>query len=290
MTLNVNIKYLVIAVLVLILSGCSSHQARSTSSIYDFLYSGKEKVISPSIPNLRIPLNIGIAFIPENKTESRSVNAWSGKTLPGINGLPQKLKTELLEGVISNFTDLDYVENITVIPSTYLTPQGGFTNLDQISAIHDVDLMALVSYDQIQFTDSNFLSLSYWTLIGAYIISGEKNDTSTMLDTVIYDIKSRKLLFRAPGISSVKGRSTPININEELRKDSIKGFRLAVEDMKNNLAIELQKFERKLKKRPDTLILSRKDGYVSGAGSVNLLWAMIIFSMVLISKICNRKQ
>ena len=37
-----------------------------------------------------------------------------------------------------------------------------------------------------QFTDEGLASFAYWTIIGAYIIPGEKNDTHTMLDAVVY--------------------------------------------------------------------------------------------------------
>lgn len=71
-----------------------------------------------------------------------------------------------------------------------------------------------------------------------------------MLDTTIYDIKSRKLLFRAPGTSNVKGSSTPINLSEELRLDSIESFKLATKDMINNLDHQLAVFRQKLKDDP----------------------------------------
>ncbi len=287
---TINIKYMIAGVLVLMLSGCSGYQTRNSSSIYDFLYSEQEKTVSPSTPHINIPINIGVAFVPEKTIDSRNVNAWNAGSLSGVQSLSRKFQLELLEDIASDFSKLDYIDSIKVIPSAYLKPRGGFTNLDQISTVYDVDLIALVSYDQVQFTDPSFLSLSYWTLIGAYFISGEKNDTSTMLDTAVYDIKSRKLLFRALGVSSVKGRSTPISVNEELREDSVKGFRLAAADMKKSLVIELQQFEKRLKEKPETVIVSRKEGYTAGAGSMNLLWVLIIFSMLLMSKICNRKQ
>lgn len=109
------------------------------------------------------------------------------------------------------------MSNIAVIPSDYLTRGGSFTNLNQIKNMYDIDVIALVSYDQVQFTNSDFLSLSYWTLVGAYVVSGDKNDTNTMIDTAVFDIDSRSMLFRAPGTSNVKGRSTPIELKQELR-------------------------------------------------------------------------
>jgi len=97
----------------------------------------------------------------------------------------------------------------------------------------------LLSYDQTQFTEEGLASITYWTIVGAYIIPGEKNDTHTMVDAAVYDIQSRKMLFRAPGISHIKGLSTPVNLNEELRDDSIEGFKEASVDVIKNLDLQL---------------------------------------------------
>ena len=81
-------------------------------------------------------------------------------------------------------------------------------------------------------------------------MAGEKNDTNTLMDTVVYDIASRKLLFRAPGTSLIKGRATPVNLSEELRADSAKGFEIATAKMIENLEIQLQVFREKAKQNP----------------------------------------
>ena len=64
-----------------------------------------------------------------------------------------------------------------------------------------VDIMALVSYDQIHFTDSNAMAMLYWTIVGAYLVHGDEYDIKTLLDISVFDVASRKLLFRAPGVS-----------------------------------------------------------------------------------------
>lgn len=101
-------------------------------------------------------------------------------------------------------------------------------------------MSSLSSPDQVQFTDTGLLSLTYWTLVGAYVVKGEKNDTQTMLDAAVYDIRSRKLLFRAPGISRVKNSATPVNLTEKLRLDRDEGFRLAAAELVTNLHRELE--------------------------------------------------
>ena len=209
--------------LVILLIGCGTHQTRAKSSVVDYLYTnGSEKIVQPSIPVLKLPLKVGIAFVPEQRTERSGMRLWTGSGVVDGGVLTSAKKSELLEKVAANFRELDFVSEIEVIPSEYLTHNGGFSNLEQIQTMYGIDVIALVSYDQVQFTDEGLLSLTYWTIVGAYVVSGEKNDTSTMLDTVVYDIKSKKMLFRAPGTSLVEGNATPVNLSEELRADSIK--------------------------------------------------------------------
>jgi len=62
-----------------------------------------------------------------------------------------------------------------------------------------------VSYDQVQFTDRNALSVLYRTIVGAYVIHGDQYDVQTLVDASVFDVRSRKLLFRALGMSQVKG-------------------------------------------------------------------------------------
>ena len=89
-----------------------------------------------------------------------------------------------------------------MIPSTYLSSQGGFEDLAKIRAAFGVDLIGLVGVDQVQFEDTGTSSWSYWTVVGAYVVKGQKHETHTVLETAVYDITSRSLLFRASGESA----------------------------------------------------------------------------------------
>jgi rhombotail lipoprotein len=155
-----------------------------------------------------------------------------------------------MEEVADHFKTYAFVKAIEIIPSAEFTPGGSFADLDRIRAVHGVDVIALLSYDQVQFTDEGMLSLTYWTVVGAYVVAGEKNDTHTMLDAVIYDIKSRKMLFRAPGTSHVKGSATPADLSEKLRADSDKGFTEAAKSMIINLDVQLARFKERVKESP----------------------------------------
>jgi hypothetical protein len=77
----------------------------------------------------------------------------------------------------SNFEEYKFVEAIELIPSLYIEEGGGFSNLDQLRKLFDIEGIPLLSYDQSQFNDTRALSITYWTIIGAYIVREEKNDT-----------------------------------------------------------------------------------------------------------------
>ncbi|MCW8995407.1 MAG: rhombotarget lipoprotein [Psychromonas sp.] len=265
--MNKKLRYLniwLLLALIGLLSACAGQQNRTKSSVVDYLYPKKSDiVVRPSIPVLHLPLKVGIAFVPEHSSATRGMNLWSGSVAGGA--LTESEKYNLLEKIAGNFRKYEFVSDIDVIPSAYLTAGGGFRNLEQIKTMYGIDVIALVSYDQVQFTDEGALSFSYWTLVGAYLISGEKNDTSTMLDTAVFDIQSRKMLFRAPGTSSIKSRSTPVNLSEELRNDSVNGFKEASKQMVENLDVQLNMFKDKVKNNSVKVKLVNKPGYSGGA-------------------------
>ena len=234
-----------------------------TSSVVNYLYPEQAIVETPTIPNLSLPLTVGVAFVPE-----------PGGILGGAK-LSEKDRHDLMERIASQFASLEFVQEIEMIPTAYLTEGGGFTNLDQIKTMYGIDVIALLSYDQVQHTDEGLLSLSYWTLVGAYIVKGEKNDTSTMLDAAVYDIASRKLLFRAPGTNHIKSSATPVNLSEQLREDSLQGFHNAADTLVVNLNSELDRFKSKIKEKPQEYVVKHKSGY-SGGSSFNLIQALIL--------------
>ncbi len=259
-------KFAALAALAMTLVGCATygrHQMHRANSLFKYLYPDKENHIdAPGIPTLSLPLRVGVAFVPQDSGPKRG-HGDPGRADPTFSELD---KMALLKKVSAEFQSYPFVKSIEIIPTAYLAPRGGFANLDQLQKIYGVDVIALVSFDQVQFTDQGLLSLTYWTILGAYLVQGEKNDTRTMLDGAVYDIASRKLLFRAPGISHVKGSATPINQSEELRMDSRRGFDLAAVNLVTNLQTQLAEFQVRVKNAPTEYKVVRKPGY-TGAGS-----------------------
>jgi rhombotail lipoprotein len=144
--------------------------------------------------------------------------------------------------------------------------------------MYGVDAVALLAYDQVQFTDEGAASFLYWTIVGAYVVPGEKNTTQTMMDAVIYDIKSRKMLFRAPGVSQVKSTATPVNLSEELRNNSEQGFQEAAKDLIKNLDTQLAFFKDKIKQTPEEYKVVHRPGY-TGGGSLGMVF-LVLFMLI----------
>ena len=141
-----------------------------------------------------------------------------------------------------------------------------------------VDVIALVSRDQKQFADPNALSFLYLTVVGAYVVPAEKNETYTMVDTAVFDIPSRTMLFRAPGMHRSKGHSTYVGLEDALRKDQKEGVVLATEAMVGQLKSELGLFQERVKKQPETVRVVHRPGYTGGGagGWLDAAWIGLV--------------
>jgi rhombotail lipoprotein len=241
----------------LTLGGCASmfsHTgSRQAGSIVDYLYpDAKESPkLEPAVTRLRLPVRVGIAFVPGG----------------GRGAGPQEAaQLQLLERVKAAFSQVDYIGSIEVIPAAYLRPRGGFDNLDQVARMFNVDVIALVSYDQIQFNDTNRLAVLYWTVVGAYLVKGDQYDVQTMVDAAVFDVRSRKLLFRAPGMSQVKGSSTMAGYGKEIRGAQTDGYVQAVDRMIPALQGQLASFRERAKSDPGIQVERSKGS--RGAGGI----------------------
>lgn len=228
-----------------------------SSSLVDYLYPGGEQPpkVDGVIPNLQVPLRVGLAFVPSN----------SGAT----PGLSEASKTELLQNVRDAFKARDFIAHIEVIPETYLRSRRGFDSLDQVGRLYQLDVMALVSYDQVVHSDDRASSILYWTVIGAYVVKGSKNDVQTFVDTAIFDIPTRRLLFRAPGVDKSSSNTTLIGSADELRKNREEGFARAMGDMTTNLAVELDAFRERIK-QDRSVTVTQRPGHSGGGEGLGL--------------------
>jgi rhombotail lipoprotein len=255
-------------VLLLALAGCASwvstQGVKQVGSVVDYLYPNAKEPpqMKSEVTYLRPPVRVGIAFVPGSV---------------GSSGVSEAGKLKLLERVKTSFTNRDFIGNIEIIPTTYLQPRGGFANLDQVARMFNVEVIALLSYDQVQFNDTNALSVLYWTIVGAYVIHGDQYDIQTLVDASIFDVRTSKLLFRAPGISQVKGSASMAGFGEIARAARTDGYNKAVDDLIPKLQTELDVFRERIK--TDTAFkVENKPGY-SGGG--NLDWLGLMLACVL---------
>ena len=86
-------------------------------------------------------------------------------------------------------------------PRSYLEVGFGTGRLMQLAAerflpqrLYGVDLMALVSYDQVAHEDDNNWSLGYVTIVGAYFLKGTRHDISTLVDLAVVDPATHSLV------------------------------------------------------------------------------------------------
>lgn len=263
-----SISLLAISIFAFSLTGCFASFAEkrggTSSSLVDYLYPKGEKpsVTTNEKPVLNLPLRVGIAFVPPNDYS---------------DGLSQASQVQLLEKVKAAFSKEEYISDIVIIPDTYLRGGKGFETLDQVARLHGTDIMALVSYDQISNLSDNKASILYWTIAGAYIIKGNKNDIQTFVDTAVFDLKTRKLLFRAPGINNISNTTTLVDAEDKIRKNEEKSFNAAVDDMNINLANELTRFKERIKNEKIAEVRHSSSG---GGGQIN--WLLLVLTGLLL--------
>jgi rhombotail lipoprotein len=276
---------LLIGLAALLTGGCFSmggpRKAERSSSVVAYLYPDQANPLPPtSIPVLRLPLRVGIAFVPTG----------AGKQGYRVDsGVSERQKSLLLERVAAEFKGRDYIQSIEIVPSTYLRAGGGFDNLNQVRSLLGVDVIALVAYDQVQFTNESIYSLAYWTIVGAYIFQGNRNDTQTLMEAAVYDISSRHLLFRAPGASQIRASSTIVYLDANLRADSAAGFDAATTELIANLKLQLEAFRERAKNSPGEVKFEHKPGY-KGGGSFGAFSAGALGLLLLARFLAQRRR
>jgi rhombotail lipoprotein len=262
-TLFSRLSFLGACLALLAFLGCNTPQTTTRrSSLMDYLYPKQQSAPQPNPAGaqLKLPLKLGIAFVPGGSS------SWRVKDLmaPGQ-------EKQLLDVVKQSFKDKPWVAEVKLIPSTYLRPSGGFENMDQVARMYGVDVMALASVDQIQYTDPRWYSFTYLSVVGAYVLPGDANDTRTLIDAAVYDVTSHTFLLRAPGQSQVKGSSTWAHREVQLREHSGKGLQLAMVDLAKNLDAEVASFKAEVATggRKDVDVVDRKGVSLRQSGGQN---------------------
>lgn len=226
---------------VLVCGGCGTIAVRKTSNVLDYLYPEGTTAIPARDVAITLPLRVGLAFAPAGQVARGGVSAWVDPSAMG-GEITEVQKQRLLERIAAAFRERDYIASVDPVPSLYLKPGGSFPNLDQLAHSLGLNVVVLLSYDQAQFNETTNWSMTYWTLVGAYVVKGENNQTQTFVDAAVYDIPSRALLFRTAGSDVRGGKTTPIESPEALRRQGDTSLEAAIDDLIANLSAGLKAF------------------------------------------------
>lgn len=243
--------------LTLLLSGCASfqRQSHSSSSLVGFLYPDGEKPPGDNaIPELKLPLRVGLAFLPSQPGY-------------GAAGLEAARRDQLLERIRRHFAERKFVSEIVIVPDYYLRGGKGFESLEGVRRLYNVDVMALVSHDQVTYRDQNKLSLSYLTIVGAYFIKGDRHEVTTLMDLAVVDPVSRSILLRAGGSDSRHGTTTNVDAERESRESRTKSFSTATDQLIDHFDAALTQFETDVRAgRANVRVVSRSNAATNGFG------------------------
>jgi rhombotail lipoprotein len=250
------------------LGSCHRH-AQNSTSLVEFLYpTGLTPPATDTQPELHLPLRVGLAFLPSAGIEAE-------------NGLDAAHKEALLEAIRKRFISRKFVADIVVIPDYYLRGNAGFEGLQGVQRLYSVDLMALVSYDQVAHEDDNNWSIGYVTIVGAYVLKGTRHDVSTLVDLAVVDPATHSLVLRAGGFDTRGGNVSLVRESVELRNAATAGYDAATLQMIEHFDEALRKFESDVHEgKANVRVVSNRGA--SGGGSLGWFTLGSLLPLVLI--------
>ena len=254
---------------------CGKSRSGSSSSLVGFLYPGGEvPPAEEAIPELRVPMRVGLTFLPDSA---------------GGEGVDAAQRAEALERIRQRFLARKFIAEIVVIPDYYLARgnlgargnpgQSGFDSLAGLQRLYNLDLLALVSHDQVTYTDENSLSLTYLTIVGAYIFPGSKHEVTTLVDLAVVDPKTRSLLLRAGGTNAQERTTTLVDQAPVARATRQRSFSAASDQMIEHFDVALAQFEENVRSGKAQVTVTRRDGG-AGGGSIDAILIVAALGLV----------
>ncbi|HEV7608610.1 MAG TPA: rhombotarget lipoprotein [Steroidobacteraceae bacterium] len=266
-----------VAAVSLTLGGCAwlfndlrfDRSSQTSTPLVDFLYTEGKVPEQDAQPELHLPIRVAVSFLPSD-SGPRSFQ-------PGAID-----REKVLTALRDHFRALPYVSEIVIVPDYYLhSGKGdGLMQIEQLSRLYHFDLFALVSYDQIQNAYQNDRSLAYFTIVGAYFVRGDRNETHTLLDVAVIDPKSRALVMRAGGTSALKGNVTAVDAERHADAQSVRGFELATEQLIANFSRELTDFEQRVRDGTASVKVVRQGAKNGGSGALDPLLLLLLGTLL----------
>jgi rhombotail lipoprotein len=235
--------------------------------LVEFLYGRGDMPPVASEVHLELPIRVGVSFLPAE----------------GGAGPSAVDRDKVLTAIRDRFKSRPYVTEIVPIPDYYLRANGrdGLTQIEQVSRLNQLDLFALVSYDQITDSSMNKSSLAYLTILGAYFVRGDRDETHTLLDLAVVDPRTRLLVLRSGGTSSLGGNTTLIEADRHESAQRSRGFELAAANLVENFQRELTDFEGRVRAGTAPVKVTHREK-VAGGGSGALDPALLLFLSALL--------
>ena len=244
------------------------YDTRASTSLVGFLYpKGEEPPRENSIPLLKLPVRVGLAFLP-SRAGTEPV------------GLEAARRDELLDRIRERFADRKFVSQIVIVPDYYLKGAGGFESLQGVQRLYDVDVLALVSYDQVTYRDDNTWSLGYLTIVGAYVLKGTRHDVTTLMDLAVIDPASRSILLRAGGTDERHGTATLISESRESRQSRGDSFATATDALIEHFDVALTKFESDVREGKANVQIAHRAGHQGGGGALDPAWLVLLAAVI----------
>jgi rhombotail lipoprotein len=261
-------------------SSCQRHTQNSTSLV-EFLYpDGSAPPAQDAQPQLHLPLRVGLAFLPSN-----------GNPLIGPDAAQKEV---LMQEIRKRFVSRKFIAEIVVIPDYYLQGRRGFEGLQGVQRLYGIDLMALVSYDQVAHEDDNRWSLGYITIVGAYVLKGTRHDVSTLVDLAVVDPATRSLVLRAGGFDTRHGTVALIDENRRLRQSTTEGFNAATQQMIDHFDSALTAFESDVREGKANVKVVSNHGRPSsgggGGGGGAIDWLALLFLIPISAAAAGRRH
>jgi len=259
---------------------CTTKHVDSSSSLVAFLYpQGSAPPRDNTIPELRVPLRVGLGFLPSDNPYA------SG------DGPTAAEKERLLEHIREHFARRKFVGEIIEIPDYYFAHGKGFSGLQSIQRLYDIDILALVSYDQMTASDNlKYRSLAYLTIVGAFVVNGSEHEVTTLVDLAVVDPKTRSLILRAGGTDTHHGVSTAIDAAKSTRASSDLSFQAATDAMIEHLDTELTAFEAKVRAGTAPVALVNRDGTPRGGGGASDLFGLLLLALLVLRRAEKRSM
>jgi rhombotail lipoprotein len=254
-----HMRLMTLGVLALGLTGCANlfgglerRQHGASSPLVEFLYADGEIPPVAAEVHLTLPIRVGVTFLPST----------------GRAGPSAVEREKVLAAIRENFKSRPYVSEIVPIPNYYLSMHGrdGLTQIEQVSRLNQLDLFALVSWDQVTDSTVNKSSLAYLTIVGAYFVRGDRHETHTLLDLAVIDPRTRSLVVRSGGTSSLAGNTTLIEAGHHETAQRTRGFELATASLVDNFKRELTEFEGRVREGSAPVKVTRRASGGGGGG------------------------